>query len=175
MNTTWDANGMWWAEWNTGRSGDYVDLLACIDTLCVPVTCGSGDLTLVSNFSLKPLDITVYKSTDDTLARVEEIEKHFAAPASRKLPADFLQPNIRVERELKRDEGYQPAYGRFPLQSEDLTIGVDSETAEGLKQMVAAGYGNDIADAARRAFCLWYQQNRLTVRGGDKAAGRSRW
>jgi hypothetical protein len=175
MNTTWDANGMWWVEWNTGRPEDYVDLLACIDTLCVPITCGSGDVTLASNFSLGPLDITVYKATDDTLARVEEVEKKFAAPSSRKKPADFLQPNIRVERELTRDEDYQPVYGRFPLQFEELTVSVGSETAEGLEKMVAAGHGNDIADAARRAFCLWYQQNRLTVRGGDKAAGRSRW
>ena len=92
MNTTWDAKGSWWTEWNTGRPGDFVDLLACMDTLCVPVTCGSGDVTLVSNFFLKSLDIAVFEATDESLARVAEVEQQYDAPQSRKEPSDYLQP-----------------------------------------------------------------------------------
>ena len=175
MNTTWDAQGNWWTDWNTGQAGDYVDLLACMDTLCVPVTCGSGDVTMVSNFSLKPLHISVFEATSDTLSRVAEIEQQFAAPLSRKSPADYLQPQIRVERELTRDPSYEQSYGNFPLQAEQLNVNVDAETAEGLRRMVEAGYGTDISDAALRAFMLWCQANMGAVRRGDKGAGRSRW
>ena len=175
MNTTWDANGMWWTDWNTGQAGDYVDLLACMDTLCVPIVCGSGDVTLVSNCSLKPLDIAVFEATSDSHARVAEMEAQFAAPLSRKTPADYRQPRIRVERELTRDPSYERAFGRYPLQSEQLTVTVDAATAEGLAGMVKAGYGNDLSDAARRAFILWCQANRGSVRRGDRAASRSRW
>ncbi len=176
MNTTWDAKGAWWTDWNTGRAGDYVDLLACMDTLCVPIVCGSGDVTLVSNFSLKPLDVSVFEATPDSLARVAEIEEQFAAPLSRQGPADFRQPNIRVERELTQDPAYERAFGRYPLQRERLTVGVDAATAEGLAGMVEAGHGRDLSDAALRAFCLWYQSNKGSVRRGDQSASqRNRW
>lgn len=168
MNTTWDANGNWWTERNTGRAGDYVDLLACIDTLCVPVVCGSGDVTPVSNFSLKPLDITVFGATSETLARAAAIEQQFAAPLSRTGPADYRQPQIRLEREITRDPKYQPAYGRYPLKAEELTVTVDGTTAEGLARMVKAGHGRDVSDAAVRAFMLWYQANKLSVHHGDR-------
>jgi uncharacterized protein YcgI (DUF1989 family) len=175
MNTTWDAKGNWWTEWNTGRAGDYVDLLACMDTLCVPIVCGSGDVTPVSNFSLKPLDITIFEATPETRARADEIERQFAAPKSRKGPADYRQPNIRVERELRRSPDYQPAYSRFPLKQEKLTVTVDATTCDGLARMVKAGHGNDVSDAARRAFMLWYQSTRLSVHHGDRVASRNRW
>jgi uncharacterized protein YcgI (DUF1989 family) len=176
MNTTWDAKGAWWTEWNTGRAGDYVDLLACMDTLCVPIVCGSGDVALVSNFSLRPLDIAVFEATPDSLARVAEVEEQFAAPLSRKGPADYRQPNIRVERELTRDTTYERAFGRYPLQREQLSVSVDGATAEGLAAMVAAGYGNDLSDAARRAFMLWCQSNIGSVRRGDQSSSQSsRW
>jgi uncharacterized protein YcgI (DUF1989 family) len=175
MNTTWDANGNWWTEWNTGRPGDYVDLLACMDTLCVPIVCGSGDVTPVSNFSLKPLDITVFEATPETQSRAEEVERRFAAPKSRKGPADYRQPNIRVERELRRDPNYRPEYGNFPLKYEKMTVRVEATTFEGLARMVKAGHGDDLADAARRAFILWYQSTRLAVHHGDRVASRNRW
>jgi uncharacterized protein YcgI (DUF1989 family) len=175
MNTTWDANGAWWTEWNTGRPGDYVDLLACMDTLCVPIVCGSGDVTLVSNFSLKPLDITVFEATVDSLEKAARIEEQFAAPLSRKGPSDYRQPNIRVERKLTREPSYKPEYGRFPLKTEELEVKVDATTAESLKRMVEAGYGDNVADAARRAFMLWYQATVGVVRRGDRVAGRNRW
>ncbi len=52
---------------------------------------------------------------------------------------------------------------------------IDKGTAEGLAGMVEAGYGNDLSDAARRAFILWCQANMGSVRRGDRAASRSRW
>ena len=33
----------YYTVWNTGKAGDYVDLLALMDVLAVPVTCGSGE------------------------------------------------------------------------------------------------------------------------------------
>jgi len=142
-----DSDGAMAIVEGRSKAGDYVDLLACMDTLCVPVVCGSGDVTLVSNFSLKPLDVSVFEATSDSLARVAEIEEQFAAPLSRQGPADFRQPNIRVERELTQDPAYERAFGRYPLQREQLTVGVDAATAEGLAGMVEAGHGRDLSDA----------------------------
>lgn len=175
MNTTWDAKGAWWTDWNTGRPGDAVDLLACMDTLCVPIVCGSGDVTLVSNFYLKPLRIKVFEATPESLAEVEEVERRFDAPLSRKTPDQYLQSEIRTQRQLERDSTYRPEYGRFPLRTEPLTIQLAPENLEKLERMVAAGHGRSVEDAARRAFMLWYLANKGTVRRGDRSASRSRW
>jgi uncharacterized protein len=37
MNTEWDSTGRFWIMRNTGRKGDFVDLLALFDTLAVPI------------------------------------------------------------------------------------------------------------------------------------------
>ena len=50
MNTGWDDRGRWDIRRNTGPQGDYVDLLALTDVLAVPIVCGSGDVTGISNF-----------------------------------------------------------------------------------------------------------------------------
>ncbi len=55
MNTHIDADG-WAFEWNTATADDSMDLIACMDALCVPVVCGSGDVTMLSNAFLKPID-----------------------------------------------------------------------------------------------------------------------
>src|SRR6201993_4789412 len=51
------------------RAGDYVDLLALIDVLAVTNVCGA-DVMRTSNFSLKPLRLTVFAATSADLARV---------------------------------------------------------------------------------------------------------
>jgi len=71
MNTEWDSTGSNWITKNTGRKGDYVDLLAIIDTLATPNVCGSGDTGITSNFSFKPIRIQVYDASNETLELVE--------------------------------------------------------------------------------------------------------
>ena len=67
MNTEWDHIGSY-TVWNTGKADDYVDLLALMDVLAVPVTCGSGNLWVTSNFSYKPIQVQVFEATRQTTA-----------------------------------------------------------------------------------------------------------
>ena len=50
------------------KPGDYVELLALMDVLAVPNVCGA-DIMRTSNFSLKPIKLTVYEATDAERAR----------------------------------------------------------------------------------------------------------
>eukprot|EP01037_Dinobryon_pediforme_P027166 gene27166-29968_t len=51
------------------RAGDYVDLLALVDTLAIPNVCGA-DVMRTSNFALKPIKLTVFEATNSDLAAV---------------------------------------------------------------------------------------------------------
>ena len=53
------------------KPGDHVDLLALMDVLAVPNVCGA-DVMRTSNFSLKPVKLTVFTATDADLAAVPE-------------------------------------------------------------------------------------------------------
>ena len=70
------------------KPGDYVDLLALIDVLAVPNVCGA-DVMRTSNFSLKPIKLTVFTATDADLAAVPETP----VLRSQRTPAAFPQPD----------------------------------------------------------------------------------
>ena len=77
MNTEWDHVGSY-TVWNTGRPDDYVDLLALMNVLAVPVTCGSGNLWVTSNFSYKPIQVQVFEATRQTAAAADGIGNRIA-------------------------------------------------------------------------------------------------
>jgi uncharacterized protein len=54
------------------KPGDHVDLLALIDVLAVPNVCGS-DVMRTSNFSLRPLQLSVFKATETEMAAVPRV------------------------------------------------------------------------------------------------------
>ena len=70
------------------KPGDHVDLLALMDVLAVPNVCGA-DVMRTSNFSLKPVKLTVFTATEADLAAVPE------APVlrSQRTPAAVPQPD----------------------------------------------------------------------------------
>src|SRR3989338_9812836 len=77
MNTEWDSTGKWWIVRNTGRAGDYVDLVSFFDTLAVPIVCGSGDTGITSNYAFKPLQIQVFEKSAETDNLVKFYEKKY--------------------------------------------------------------------------------------------------
>jgi uncharacterized protein YcgI (DUF1989 family) len=153
MNTEWDSTGQWWIVMNTGRKGDYVDLLALMDTLAVPIVCGSGDLRPTSNFSFKPIRVEVFEPSNETQARVEELWKPLA-PAMRGLD-DFRVRDIRVERELRPTQGYEPRWINYPITTRTLKVRMTRSDSRALRTLVEKGLGNTEAEALRAAFFSW--------------------
>src|ERR1700686_2865656 len=80
------------------KPGDHVDLLAMMDVLAVPNVCGA-DVMKTSNFSLKPLKLTVFAATEADLAKVPATPKL----ASQRTPKDFGSRAIKSDRPLRRD------------------------------------------------------------------------
>lgn len=170
MNTRWDDEGHFWSDWNPSRPGDHVDLVACMDTLAVPIICGSGDVTLVSNFWLKPVEIEVYPATAESLALVERVNEAAAAPASRVHPEQYKVKEILATRELTRDPDYVREYRRWPITHETLPVEVPDDVVAYAEAAVAAGKAVDVPDALRRAAMLEYLRSEALDPGVTRTA-----
>lgn len=170
MNTNWDGSGTWWVEWNSGTSADHVDLLACYDTLCVPVTCGSGDLHPTSNFFLRPIDIEVFRASSSSSAVAQRMrDKHDADHAGIR-----TGPGENEDRSLRPVEGYEPNFLRYPLSTSEIQVsGLSSDLRSGLSALVGNGWAQDQTDAARKATILWYLRN--AGKNNASVGGRFRW
>lgn len=171
MNTNWDGTGNWWVEWNSGTPTDYVDLLACYDTLCVPVTCGSGDVHPTSNFFLRPIRIQVFEASSESNTTAEEVRKRFEANhAGVRTGPD----ENSTDRTLQPIEDYKPDFLRYPLQTTEVKIdGVDERVTNGLAAMVRNGWARDLEDATRKSLLLWFLRN--AVMNSPHVGGRFRW
>jgi hypothetical protein len=137
-----------------------VDLLATIDTLSVPATCGSGDVGWTSNFSLKPIRVQVFDASDETLARVEEIERHNTGFKGQRTPDEFKVNKIKADRELRRNPNYVPEFVNYPITSKPIQVPLSTEELAKTKQLVAVGLGKDVAEVIRIGVILWYMRNR---------------
>lgn len=154
MDTRWDAwsdGGTFWSALNGSRPGDEVHLVACMDTLAVPIVCGSGDIGPVSSYGFKPIDIAVHEATDASRSLVESVNTAFAAPKTRVGPEDYRVPHIRTERELAPDPDYEPAYLRHPLTMTDVEVPLSEALSAALTQMIEQGRARDMDDAIRKS------------------------
>jgi hypothetical protein len=166
MNTEWDSVGRYFTLRNTGRKGDYVDLLATIDTLSVPLTCGSGDVGWTSNFSLKPIRVQVYEASDETRAQVAEVERQHTGFKGQRTPAEFKVNKIKADRELRRNPNYVPEFVNYPITTKPIQVSLNTEQLAKAKKLVGSGLGNDVAEVIRTGVMLWYMRNREPGRGG---------
>ena len=92
MNTEWDHIG-YYTVWNSGKAGDYVDMMAIMDVLAVPVTCGSGNLWVTSNFSYKPIKVEIFEATAATKrGRRPKDWKTHASLKTQRTSKDFINP-----------------------------------------------------------------------------------
>lgn len=154
MNTEWDSTGRWWIAMNTGKAGDYVDLLALFDTLAVPIVCGSGDTSPTSNFWLKPIQVQVFEASDETLALVDKLwRKHGTYARS---PEDFRIKDIKVDRELKPIPGYQQKWINYPLQKRKIKVLLSQQEYDGLQVLKERGLAKTDGETLRAAFFFYH-------------------
>jgi len=160
MNTEWDSVGRYFTLKNTGRKGDYADLLATIDTLSVAAPCGSGDVGWTSNFSLKPIRLQVFAASDETLARVKEIERRDTGLKGQRTPDEFKVNKIKADRELRRNPSYVPEFVNYPIATKAIRVPLSTDELAKTNQLVEAGLGKDAAEVIRIGVILWYMRNK---------------
>ena len=147
------------------KPGDHVDLLALIDVLAVPNVCGA-DVMRTSNFSLKPVKLTVFTATDADLAAVP------ATPVlrSQRTPAAFRNPTIKSDRPLRRDPAYMPEFPNVPIVVSDLAVTLSAEECEMLRRLKRDIYADDAA-ALRDILFSWWEERFLAAHSGAPAIG----
>lgn len=160
MNTGWDDRGRWDIRQNTGPKGDYVDLLALKDVLAVPIVCGSGDVTGISNFSLKPIRVQVFEKSAETERVVKEHLDRFGKLKGQRSPDQYRIKEIKTTRELTRDPNYEPQFVNYPLRFEDIEVELTQEDRRDLERMKALGKADNDGDGIRYAVFTWYTANR---------------
>jgi uncharacterized protein YcgI (DUF1989 family) len=155
MHTGVDSGGRPFIADNVAKQGDYVELLALIDVLAVPNVCGA-DVMATSNFELKPLRLAVYEGTDEDLARFDGLPL-MRSFTNQRTPADFKQPNIRADRELRREEGYKPQFTNVPIKITEVRVPLGEEDRRLLDRLRESGeLGETDSEVFRYAFHGWW-------------------
>ena len=159
MNTGVDAAGKLFIKRQRSKPGDHVELLALIDVLAVPNVCGT-DVMRTSNFSLKPVRISVRTATAAELAKAPERKR---LPSQRTV-ADFKVKAIRAERELSRDPSYRPEFVNVPIQIKDVDVVLDASDYRLLQELKSTKvYGDTDADVLRDIVFSWWSEVFLGV------------
>jgi uncharacterized protein len=146
------------------KPGDHVDLLALMDVLAVPNVCGA-DVMRTSNFSLKPIKLTVFEATPADLAAVPKVP----ALKSQRTPKDFRNPMIKADRALRRDPAYAPEFANVPIILNDLPVTLTAEELALLRKVKLDIYGNDDAAALRDILFSWWEERFLSAHSGAPA------
>ena len=160
MYTGWDDRGRWHIRRNEGKAGDYVDLLAMMDVLAVPIVCGSGDITGISNFFLKPIRVQAFESSAETNALAEEHLDRWGRGQSQRTLEDHRIKEIQTELELVANPSYDPQFLNYPLDFQDLEMDLSAEDQDQIQRLVAKGMADDTEDAIRSMVMGWYLRNR---------------
>jgi uncharacterized protein YcgI (DUF1989 family) len=159
MNTGVDAAGKLFIKRQRSKPGDHVELLALIDVLAVPNVCGT-DVMRTSNFSMKPVRISVRTATAAELAKAPERKRL----ASQRTVADFRVKAIRAERELSRDPSYRPEFVNVPIQIKDVDVVLDASDYRLLQALKSTRvYGDTDADVLRDIVFSWWSEVFLGV------------
>jgi hypothetical protein len=156
MATSVDATGMPYVAGNPAKAGDRIELLALFDLLAVPNVCGS-DTSPVSNFSIKPLKVTVRKATAPESSRwLMPLPEY----RNQRGPDSFKMSAIKATRELSRDPNYEPEWPAHPGPDKKLEVELDGPESALLRALLAGGFGGNEGDALKRAFFSWWVENR---------------
>ncbi len=166
MNTEVGTDGKATITRQSSQAGDHVDLLALTDVLAVPNVCGA-DVMRTSNFSLKPIKLTVFEATAEDLAAVPPTP----VLRSQRTPKDFRQPTIKADRELYRDTAYVPAFTNVPIRKETLSIELSAEEAALFDAARLPLYGDDEGAALRDLLFTWWEERYLGANAGAPVIG----
>ncbi|CAM5763077.1 hypothetical protein LMIY3S_00692 [Labrys miyagiensis] len=149
------------------KAGDHVDLLALVDVLAVPNVCGA-DVMRTSNFSLKPIKLTVFEATDADLDAVPKVP----VLKSQRTPRDFRNAEIKADRALRRDPSYMPEFVNVPITIEEVAVPLSGEEAAMLDGLRLPVYGDDDGAALRDVLFTWWEQRFLgAAESGAPAIG----
>ncbi len=162
MNTEVGMDGKATITRQSSKAGDFVDLLALTDVLAVPNVCGA-DVMRTSNFSLKPIRLTIFEATDEDMAAVPPTP----VLRSQRTPKDFRQPTIKADRELYRDTAYTPAFTNVPIRTEEVSVTLSEEEAALFDAARLPLYGDDEGAALRDMLFTWWEETYL---GGSAGA-----
>lgn len=155
MNTSVTPDGGMAISRQSSKPGDHVDLLALIDVLAVPNICGA-DVMRTSNFSLKPVKLTIFKADDADLAGVPPVKML----PSQRTPADFRIKQIKAERELRRDATYRAEFENVPLSLEDIDALLNQADVVALDLVRQPDlYAGDDGAALRDIVFSWWEAN----------------
>lgn len=161
MNTEVGMDGKATITRQSSKAGDFVDLLALTDVLAVPNVCGA-DVMRTSNFSLKPIKLTIFEATDADMAAVPPTP----VLRSQRTPKDFRQPTIKADRELYRDTAYIPAFTNVPIRTEEVSVTLSDEEATLFDAARLPLYGDDEGAALRDMLFTWWEENYLGGKAG---------
>jgi hypothetical protein len=155
MNTCWGHS--YRILPNVGPAGDYVDLLALMDVLAVPIVCGSGDLGQISNFCFKPIQVKIFEASQQSNQKAACILERCRSTGDNKEVADT---NILSERSLTARPGYQPNFKSHPITLTDIEVTLSDDEVSSVRS-ATTGIGENDGEAVRAAFMLWYRKNRM--------------
>jgi uncharacterized protein len=157
MATSLDAAGKPYVAGNPAKPGDRIELLALFDVLAVPNVCGS-DTSPVSNFSLKPLKLSVREASEDERSRWLRQPPRYR---NQRGPESFKVKEIKATRELTRDPDYAPEWPAHPIASETVEVELAAGEAALLRALTATGrFGAGEGEVLKRAFFSWWIENR---------------
>ena len=145
---------------NIGPKGDYVDLLALMDVLAVPITCGSGDIGQVSNFSFKPIHVQVFEATDQSRGQMKQYLERCTGYENQRKREDLRTNTILAKRELRAVPGYKPQFRCHPIELADIEVEFSPTELSDIRKLRNDGDAKD-EDMILAAFMLWYQENRM--------------
>ncbi|MBV8031835.1 MAG: urea carboxylase-associated family protein [Betaproteobacteria bacterium] len=153
MRTGVDAAGNLFIDRQASKPGDFVELLAVVDVLAVPNVCGA-DVMRTSNFSIKPVKLSVRTASAEELARVPP----FTPGQGNRTPADFRNSRIKADRELKRDSSYAPAFTNVPIEYRDYPVALSNDEYQLLQSLARRDlYGDDEGAALRDILFSWWE------------------
>lgn len=134
------------------RQGDYVELIAQMDVLAVPNVCGA-DIFSTSNFELKPLLVQVFEGTAEQQTRwLEPQERQYV---NQRTVADFKIKQIRVERELARDQAYLPEFSSYPIVTHTVDVVLEDADLTAVEAL-RGRFGDSDGEVVRHAFFSWW-------------------
>lgn len=171
MDTGWDDAGTTYIRRNSGRKGDFVDLLALMDVLAVPIVCGSGDVQPTASFFPKPIQIQIFEGSGETRTQVDALNAGLKLKNHRTVD-EFRVKAILATRELKQDPHYKPDFVNYPITFTDVELELTEKEYEQLQRLRFADYQDD-DEILREAVIRWVFRNR-TKRGKLKESSATR-
>ncbi|AML50443.1 DUF1989 domain-containing protein [Falsihalocynthiibacter arcticus] len=146
----------------SSQAGDYVEMVALMDVLAVPNVCGA-DVMRTSNFSLKPVKITIWEASEDDLAAVPKVP----ILRSQRTPDQFRNATIKATRELTADPDYVAGFTNTPIVETEVTIELPADLATAFNAIANRElYGADDGAALRDILFTWWEERFLQAKSG---------